>query len=64
MILPFLIAATEITTQVNTEMVTVNKNRVCSVLVNVPYASDNLTKKEWEQFKLCIRFFDVMNNVK
>ena len=64
MILPFLIAATEITTQVNPEMVTVNKNRVCSVLVNVPYASDNLTKKEWEQFKLCVRFFDVMNNVK
>jgi hypothetical protein len=43
------------------EMITVNVNRVCAAIVNIPYASDNFTDKEWEQFKQCrdwMRRFD------
>jgi hypothetical protein len=50
--------------QVNTEMVTINKNRVCSALIGIPYASDNFTNKEWEQFKKCVKFLDRMDGVR
>ena len=29
--------------------------RECAVIVNVPYASDNLTDDEWMRFKDCAR---------
>jgi len=28
-------------------------NRMCARNVGIPYASDNFTEKEWQQFQLC-----------
>lgn len=38
------------------EIIPININRVCSAIVNIPYASDNFTDEEWEQFKECLVF--------
>lgn len=38
------------------EVIPININRVCAAIVNIPYASDNFTDKEWEQFKECLVF--------
>jgi len=28
-------------------------NRMCAARVGIPYASDNFTDQEWQQFQLC-----------
>ena len=28
-------------------------NRMCAARVGIPYASDNFTEQEWQQFQLC-----------
>jgi hypothetical protein len=38
------------------EVYSININRVCAAIVQIPYASDNFTDKEWEQFKTCVKF--------
>jgi hypothetical protein len=38
------------------EVYSININRVCAAIVQIPYASDNFTDEEWEQFKTCLRF--------
>jgi abortive infection bacteriophage resistance protein len=38
------------------ELYRININRVCATIVNIPYASDNFTDEEWEQFKKCLIF--------
>jgi hypothetical protein len=38
------------------EVYSININRVCAAIVQIPYASDNFTDKEWEQFKTCLKF--------
>lgn len=38
------------------EVIPININRVCSAIVNIPYASDNFTDEEWKQFKECLAF--------
>lgn len=38
------------------ELYRININRVCAAIVGIPYASDNFSDKEWEQFKNCLRF--------
>jgi hypothetical protein len=38
------------------ELYRININRVCAAIVNIPYASDNFTDEEWEQFKKCLIF--------
>jgi hypothetical protein len=38
------------------EVYSININRVCAAIVQIPYASDNFTYEEWEQFKTCIWF--------
>jgi hypothetical protein len=38
------------------EVYRINVNRVCASIVSIPYASDNFTDKEWEDFKTCLRF--------
>jgi hypothetical protein len=38
------------------EVYKININRVCAAIVNIPYASDNFTNEEWEQFKTCLKF--------
>ena len=38
------------------EVYKININRVCAAIVQIPYASDNFTNEEWEQFKKCLKF--------
>jgi hypothetical protein len=60
-ILPLLVIPFTIAFPAQAEMITVNVNRVCAAIVNIPYASDNFTDKEWEHFKECrsyLRQFD------
>ena len=38
------------------EIYSININRVCAAIVQIPYASDNFTDNEWEEFKTCLRF--------
>lgn len=38
------------------EVYKININRVCAGIVGIPYASDNFTDEEWEQFKNCMNF--------
>jgi hypothetical protein len=50
MILPFILIATveSISPQMSESI-----NRMCANMVGIPYASDNFTDKEWQQFELC-----------
>ena len=38
------------------ELYRININKVCSAIVDIPYASDNFSDEEWEQFKTCLKF--------
>jgi hypothetical protein len=38
------------------EVYNININRVCASIVGIPYASDNFTDLEWQQFKDCLDF--------
>lgn len=38
------------------EVYSINVNRLCAAIVGIPYASDNFTDKEWEEFKECVEF--------
>lgn len=38
------------------ETVTVNADKLCSVVVGIPYASDNFSDKEWQNFLQCKDF--------
>lgn len=38
------------------EVYPININRVCARIVGIPYASDNFSDEEWEQFKDCLQF--------
>ena len=38
------------------EIYAINVNKMCAAIVGIPYASDNFTDKEWEQFKECLAF--------
>jgi hypothetical protein len=44
-------------------MVTINLNRVCAAIVDIPYASDNFTDAEWEDFKECRDYLRRFNGV-
>jgi hypothetical protein len=55
-LIPFLIILFATPTFANDMMVTVNVNRLCAAIVGIPYASDNFTDAEWEQFKRCLQF--------
>lgn len=44
-------------------MITVNINRVCAAIVNIPYASDNFSDAEWKRFQKCVRFMRKFDNV-
>ena len=37
------------------EVYKININRFCADVVDIPYASDNFTNEEWEQFKQCVK---------
>jgi hypothetical protein len=54
LLLPFIVFSTlPVSAQ---EVYRINANRVCAAIVQIPYASDNFTDKEWEQFKTCLKF--------
>lgn len=38
------------------EVYPININRVCAAIVGIPYASDNFSDEEWEEFKKCVSF--------
>jgi hypothetical protein len=38
------------------EVYRINTNRACAAIVDIPYASDNFTDLEWQQFKECLEF--------
>jgi hypothetical protein len=38
------------------EVYRINANRACAAIVQIPYASDNFTDLEWQQFKDCLSF--------
>jgi hypothetical protein len=45
------------------EMITINVNRVCAAIVGIPYASDNFTDAEWEDFKECRDYLQRFNGI-
>ena len=45
------------------DMITINVNRVCAAIVDIPYASDNFSDEEWEEFKACRKYLNQFNNV-
>jgi hypothetical protein len=45
-------------------MITVNVNRVCASIVQIPYASDNFSDAEWKQFQKCVQFMRQFDGVK
>ena len=40
------------------EIYAINVNKMCAAIVGIPYASDNFSDKEWEEFKDCMRFVE------
>jgi len=38
------------------ELYSINVNRLCAEIVGIPYASDNFSDEEWEQFKSCVNY--------
>ena len=38
------------------EVYSINVNKMCAAIVGIPYASDNFTDEEWEEFKECVEF--------
>jgi hypothetical protein len=38
------------------EVYSINVNRLCAEVVGIPYASDNFSDEEWEQFKSCVNY--------
>jgi hypothetical protein len=54
LLLPFIVFNTlPVSAQ---EVYSININRVCAAIVQIPYASDNFTDEEWQQFKDCLNF--------
>lgn len=38
------------------ELITINMNKMCAAIVNIPYGSDNFSDAEWAQFLQCKEF--------
>lgn len=38
-------------------LIQINPNRMCAAIVGIPYASDNFSDEEWEEFKECVNYF-------
>lgn len=51
-----ILLATVVSTQFDDPSVAPESiNRYCADYVGIPYASDNFTDEEWEQFKDCVK---------
>jgi len=55
-IITTIFAFTPLSAQANDMMVYLNVNRLCASIVNIPYASDNFSDEEWEQFQQCVKY--------
>lgn len=51
--LPFLLSQP---VMANEMMIYLNVNRLCSAIIQIPYASDNFSNEEWKQFQKCLKF--------
>lgn len=61
LLIPFiLLFATPVQAQ---EMITINVNRVCANVIGIPYASDNFSEAEWENFKSCVQYIKQFKDV-
>jgi len=40
------------------EVYSINVNKLCATIVEIPYASDNFSDEEWEEFKQCLQFVE------
>lgn len=40
------------------EVYSINVNKMCAAIVDIPYASDNFSDEEWEEFKDCLSFVE------
>jgi hypothetical protein len=38
------------------EVYSINVNRLCAEIVGIPYASDNFSDEDWQQFKSCVNY--------
>jgi hypothetical protein len=38
------------------EVYSINVNKLCATIVDIPYASDNFSDEEFEEFKKCMKF--------
>ncbi len=38
------------------EVYSINVNRLCAEVVGIPYASDDFSDEDWEQFKSCVNY--------
>lgn len=38
------------------EVYSINVNRLCAEVVGIPYASDDFSDEDWQQFKSCVNF--------
>jgi hypothetical protein len=38
------------------EVYSINVNRLCAEVVGIPYASDNFSDEDWQQFKSCVNY--------
>lgn len=55
-LIPLLILPFATPAYANDMMITVNVNRVCAAIVDIPYASDNFTDEEYEKWKGCVAY--------
>lgn len=62
-IIPLLVLPFVASFPAEAEMITVNVNRVCASIVNIPYGSDNFTNEEWKKFEGCRDYLRQFKNV-
>ena len=55
-LIPLLILPFATPAFANDMMIRINVNRVCASIVNIPYASDNFSDKEFEKWKKCVSY--------
>jgi len=53
LLLPLILFVTPVSAQ---EVYSVNVNKLCAAIVEIPYASDNFTDLEWQQFQDCLKY--------
>lgn len=46
------------------EYATINVNRLCADIVDIPYASDNFSDEEFEKWKQCVSYIKSFDGVK